>query len=366
MNNRLKTESSSTLNQNEDFLQVKYAYGIDISSKNTTTVFISNTTLAYIVGSNLLTLDVESMKQKLIPVKSKGRIEMLRVTNDKKSAILVDIEGKNSVLLILDLTGQDRKRAKTSRTLMNETITSMAISNDAEFIALSVLAGEDTFLKVFSFSQLNSLSEFKLFSKNSDGGVNVSVEDITFFVNDSKRMVLIGHMLIKIMLYTIKGIRLIYNLECDYYLEKYAWLSKSEMIVFDKRGNLFSVEPKQNSIKHIRLNSWNLDEFQGSVLSVNDEIGDFFVSKIDQNCRVLRPASSELIKTLVCARNGFFLSYIKGTSVYFYEKTPSQNDHFVLKFTLKFKDEVGNKNKNKNEFIGKIALKNSAYVNKIN
>jgi hypothetical protein len=360
MSNSFVTDSNSTLNQSEDYLQVKHAYGIATWSKNPTITFISNTTLAYIIGSNFLTIDIETLKKMLITFKSKGRVEILKATSDKKHALLVDTENRNSSLLILDFNDQDRKKLKAQCFLENKVIKSVSLSNDSELIACLVTNNEDSLLKVFSFSRLFLLGDFKLITNNNQ---NITTEAVTFFLNDNKRLLVIGHKLIKILLYTVKGIRLIYNLDCDFYIEKYSWMNKSELIVIDKYGNLFSIEPKQNSIKHISLNSWNLEDYEDSIFSLNEK-SDTIENKIEPNHKISVFKESFLVKDLVCARKGFFLSYATDPNVYFYETTPNKSYNFTLKYTLKLKKAKSHSKSDQlfNECIGNIFV-NSIELN---
>lgn len=324
-------------------LQLKFAYGIDINSEQNFG-FININTIFYLTGSNFMTYNLETLKHQLVSFKCSGRIKFIKITNDSQSAILVDFDQKNSYILILDLFDVDRKKPYRKLSTIENDLVSICVSNDRELIACVT---NDWNLMIFSFNKLRILDQIKVVSNQI---AESSVETVSFFPNENKRLLVLGNKLIKIFLYTKKGLKIIYSLDCDFFLLNSCWLNKTEVISYDKFANLFLIEPKQNLIRTIILK--NLSPSDDSQLTLMKQKSDLSTtysldskkldktsmqsnepssktilkySKLDtyfrQKTNSIHNVNSSAIKCLICARKGFFMCFQNDERIFYYENT---------------------------------------------
>ena len=339
-----------------EFLQLKSAFGIDTYSDHNFG-FLNNNTIFYLAGSNLMTYNLENMKHRFFSFKCSGRIKFVKITNDSKYAIMVDFDQKNSTIQILDLVEAEKKKPIKKSNIIENDLVSICVSNDQELIAC-VTNGWS--LIILSFEKLRFLDHFKLVSTQN---TESTVEHVSFFPNENKRLLVLGNKLIKILLYTKKGLKLIYNLDCDFFLLNICWLSKTEAVSYDKFANLFLIEPKQTLIRTIVLKnlSSNDVESQSNLVKYKSDLSAacslantsielkklektsihsyepssktiLKASRLDSNHRqktnFLYQINSSSIKCLVCARKGFFMCFQNDDRIFYYENNKTMYTYY--------------------------------------
>jgi hypothetical protein len=319
---KLNAESFSTLDHQDEYLKIKNAYGFDNVFSNKSLAFLNQSTIAYIVGCNLLTIDIETLKQKLLTFKCRGKIELIEIGSDRNHLLLVDIEYKNSTLTLIDLKDfQTRGKIYRTRLIENETIKSVSISRNKELVAC-LSNSPDSNLSLFSFNRLNLLAKIKIQTLdqiisvtsniNSNVVINKGIEQVTFLPNDNKRLIVIGNRFVKIFLFTKNSLKQIYSMECNFNLINFSWLNKNEIIAYDLHGNLIQIDPKQNSLHLIELRNFSLDDQNSdSMLSLTekDKI-DLVLYKKDKKDSLLTTNSlktnAQVIKSVACNKKGIY------------------------------------------------------------
>jgi L-cysteine desulfidase len=78
------------------------AFGIETNSK-ISVCFRGPNHLIYLIGSNLITLDLKSKKSRITQIKTHGKVEYLNVTNDMENLILIDMEKRDTYISLIDL-----------------------------------------------------------------------------------------------------------------------------------------------------------------------------------------------------------------------------------------------------------------------
>jgi hypothetical protein len=245
------TQFKNTNSLSEEPICIKSAYGYLKLSKRST-YFINETTFIYLAGTSLLLYNYETFKQKIIYFKIKGFIQSICISPTKNNALIVDIDQKNTYILQIDLKSDELSSNKTTKTklIKDTSICCMAVSDNQEFIVCQSGASSNWNLFVFSFLKLNLLGETKTITNSHN---EQTVEEISFLPSENKRFILIGHKLIKIFYHANKMIKLIFNIECNIFLEYHSWLSKNEVICVDKLGCCYLIEPKQNIVRNIKF-----------------------------------------------------------------------------------------------------------------
>ena len=221
--------------------------------------FIKEKTFVYLVGCNLVSVDCDGSRQKLTSFTCAGRVQTLALSHDKKKAVLVSVEQKNSCLSLLDLAGSLSQRQKR---LPNFTVRCVAVSSEQDLIACQSGVESDWSLRVFSLKTLKCLGEASPIGSSANG--QLTVEELSFVRSDNRRILLVGHRLVKVFQLGKDALKLALNVECSALLERHSWLNRSEFVGVDKFGDCYLVEPKQNSVKLlVFVNSLRSQLYQG-------------------------------------------------------------------------------------------------------
>ncbi|RMZ94887.1 Cilia- and flagella-associated 57, partial [Brachionus plicatilis] len=288
------------------------------------------------------------MKHRIVSFKCSGRIKFTKITTDSKFCIMVDFDQKSSIILILDLFDADKKKSIRKSNIIENDLVSICVSNDQELIACVT---KDWNLIILSFEKLRILDQLKVVSAQMSES---TVENVSFFPNENKRLLILGNKLIKIFLYTKKGLKIIFSLDCDFFLLNTCWLSKTEVVSYDKFANLFLIEPKQNLIRTIILkNLAPSDESQLNLVRKKSELSMAYslantsmdskkldktsidthgskttILKFSRLDSIFRPKThsiyqinSSTIKCLICARKGFFMCFQNDDRIFYYENS---------------------------------------------
>ena len=230
-------------NEDDEYLHLKNIYGCDKLAADSIR-FIGEKKFVYLVGCNLVSVDCDGSRQKLTSFTCAGRVQAFALSQDKKKAVLVCLEQKSSCLILLHIAGSLSQRQKN---LPNFLVKCMSVSSSQDLIACQSSAESDWSLKVFSLKTLKCLGEANPIGSLANG--ELTVEEISFVKSDNRRILLVGHKLVKIFQLGKDALKLVLNVDCSARLERHSWLNRSEFVCIDKFGDCYLIEPKQNSAK---------------------------------------------------------------------------------------------------------------------
>jgi cilia- and flagella-associated protein 57 len=344
--------------QNE-WLLFQEEYGIDANAKPPL-YFLDNEKFIHIVGCNLSIFSLKTHKRKLNHLNFKESVELVVLSLNKKNVLIVDYELKNSNIYLYDISEvNESKIFKRSKSLENEIITDICISSNTELIAYHAINGTDRNLKILSFGKLKLLAKTKILSMNSDN--ENKVKKIDFFPNDNKRILLLGHKIIKIYLYASNSVKSILNFDCHIYLEFFSWLGKNEIISFDKYGHLYLIEPKQNTIRTLNLNQ--KDNESNAILVETRSLVSYACLSHKESSLLNKYLSP--VKRIICVLKGFFMLHLNDDLVKYYKIEETEMFTYNLVFLIRLSKGKSLKyDKNFREIILDICI-NEAHTNLI-
>ena len=233
--------------ENELF-QIKSTFGIEVIPKGIQ--FLDKRHCIYLAGSTFVILDVEESKiVKNVPCSCKGEIKRFVLCKDKK-IVVCNEELKSHINLIYQvyLSSENEKKEKIY-SIENSSVISMVISSDSKYLMCQT-GLPNWKLILFDFESLKSLKEINVI--NSDLKRVQTVSEISFFPNDDKRVILVGHFLIKTYTITNNSLRILNYIPCNYEIETHCWQNKN-IIFFDKFGNSFLIILNSSKIKKLIL-----------------------------------------------------------------------------------------------------------------
>lgn len=333
----LVTEIELDQSQQNEWLIFQEVYGIDANVKPPL-FFLDEEKFAFIAGCNLSIYSLKKLKKKLFHLNFKERIEIACLSLNKQYLLIVDSDLKSSNIYLYGLSEvNESNRLKRSNVFENEIISDVCISPNMELIACYSINGANKNLIIISFNKLKLLARAKIVLINSAN--ENKVKKVDFFPNDNKRILLLGHKIIKIYLYASNSVKSILNFDCHIYLEFFSWLSKNEIISFDKYGHLYLIEPKQNIVRTLHLNhkqnSSNQTLNEKRLLESNGSL-----AMLDTNflSNYLSP-----IKRIVCLQKGFFILHLNGETVKYYKIEETEIFIYNMVFEIHFQKEKAQK-----------------------
>lgn len=89
-------------------IELLKAYGVETNSTSCF-CFLNDEHLLYLVGANLITLELHWQKSNITPIKIRNKIEFMNVTSDQTYLSLIDMNKRDSFLSILDLKSTNYK-----------------------------------------------------------------------------------------------------------------------------------------------------------------------------------------------------------------------------------------------------------------
>jgi hypothetical protein len=345
---------------------------------------------------------------------TKRNVVLVNIINNSSELILIDLysdlnnEVNNDTLNIINKltfyrknsiinTNSSNNKNLRTKTIENFNIRDIDMSNDNELIACIAfktvtskgIVIKKCYIVIISFKTIEILSQIPILINNNSNSedqerIVSTVEQISFFPNDNKRILVIGFKLTKIYMFSRGSLKFLHNIHCDIDLASHNWFTttftnttdkkktenivNNQVICADQCFNIFSIDPKKKLIKNeilsfnnnrndsmdelvkckqrIRfpsLNRTSIPLIYSTPFSSNNAVND---EKINDK--------STQDSIIVCGCNGIFICKNGGKFIIYYKKTLT-NFKMIYKFALS-KSVTNDTNNNINDTERDIEL----------